>query len=145
MLREQKDVRAQDHQRCLAPMCCHQPLRQVAAFYSIALQVQTYLLPGFAHGSRLVIFVCRVASATGESYVGSPSVSLTGGTLDEEHFGVAMLDPVLVAEIGEVARTRSGWIRPVGEGRVDPDDKSDGCSFFGGVRRQDRVRRGSEG
>lgn len=112
VLSEQKDVGAEDHQGCLAPMCSDQPLRQVTAFYSIALQVQTYLLPSLAHSSGLVIFICRIASAAGKGYVGGPPVSFTRCAFDEEHFRIAMLDPVLVAESDEVIRARSSGIRP---------------------------------
>ena len=95
-------------------MCCHQPLRQIPAVYSIALQVQTYFLPGLAHRSSFVVLVFGVPSTSREGYMGGPSVALARCTLDEQHFGISMLDPVLFVEVLNVLRTGDGWLWPVG-------------------------------
>ena len=69
VLGDQEDIRTQDHQWCLAPMCGDQALWKVAALYSIFVQVQAYFFPRLTYGSSSIILIGRVAPAAWEGDV----------------------------------------------------------------------------
>jgi hypothetical protein len=80
-------------------VCGDQPLWEIAAIYSIFVQVQAYFFPRLTYGSSFVVLIGRVAPSAGKSYVRCPAITLARSSFDEEDFRISMFNPVLCVEV----------------------------------------------
>ena len=72
----------------------------------VVAEMQAHLLQGLAHGGVQIAPVTRIPLAARERHVGGPAIALTGRSLDEQHFELTVLHPLLLKELCDAGRGR---------------------------------------